>query len=127
FLTSLSFTNSLSAMLEQQRFGRQIDAIHVKPPLFIVGHYRSGTTHLHNLLSLDGQFAYPTLIQVLYPHTFLTTGAMLGRVMNLMMLHKRPQDNMTQGVDSPSEDEFALCSATSLSPYMGWVFPRSSV
>jgi hypothetical protein len=126
-LTSLSFSNSLTAMIEQQRYGRQIDATRVKPPLFILGHYRSGTTHLHNLLSLDAQFAYPTLLQVLYPQTFLTTGAVLRRVMNALMLDKRPQDNMTQGVESPSEDEFALCSATSLSPYMGWVFPRNSV
>jgi hypothetical protein len=127
FLTSLSFTNSLNAMIEQHSYGRQIDATRVKPPLFILGHYRSGTTHLHNLLSLDSHFAYPTLLQVLYPHTFLTTGAILARAMNALMLHQRPQDNMTQGVESPSEDEFALCSATSLSPYMGWVFPRNSV
>jgi hypothetical protein len=29
----------------------------VRPPVFIVGHMRSGTTHLHNLLAASGQFA----------------------------------------------------------------------
>src|SRR5262249_59301266 len=87
----------------------------------------SGTTHLHNLLALDRQFGYPTLLQAIYPHTFLTAGAMLSPLMALLMTRRRPQDNMTQGVGSPAEDEFALCAATSLSPYMGWVFPRSSV
>jgi hypothetical protein len=28
--------------------------------VFILGHYRSGTTHLHNLLALDPRFAAPT-------------------------------------------------------------------
>jgi hypothetical protein len=125
-LTGLSVTNSVNAMFEQHWFRRQIDATHVRPPLFILGHYRSGTTHLHNLLSVDAQFTYPTLLQSLYPHTFLTTGAMLRPIMNSLMLPTRALDNMFQGTDSPAEDEFALCSATSLSPYMAWVFPRSS-
>lgn len=52
---------------------------------------------------------------------------MLGPVMDALGVRKRPQDNMTQGSGSPAEDEFAHCVSTFLSPYMGWVFPRSSV
>jgi hypothetical protein len=39
--------------------------------LLILGHYRNrrGTTHLHNLLALDRQFAAPTFVQVLNPLT----------------------------------------------------------
>jgi hypothetical protein len=47
--------------------------------------------------------------------------------MALLMMRERPMDNMTQGAASPAEDEFALCVATGLSPYMSWVFPRSAV
>ena len=53
--------------------GGRIEAARVEAPLFILGHYRSGTTHLHNLLALDPQFAAPTVFQVLNPHTFLGT------------------------------------------------------
>ncbi len=126
-VTASTLANSMWARLEESKYGRQIDAVQVRPPVFVLGHYRSGTTHLHNLLSLDPQFAFPTLLQTLYPHTFLTSGAMIAPAMKSLMLPNRPQDNMTQGVDSPAEDEFALCVATSLSPYMRWAFPRSTV
>jgi hypothetical protein len=126
YLTAASLANSPPAWLEERTYGRRIEAVQLRPPLFILGHYRSGTTHLHNLLSLDPQFGYPTLLQAIYPHTFLSAGAMLAPLMTLLMTRRRPQDNMTQGVGSPAEDEFALCAATSLSPYMGWVFPRSA-
>ena len=71
--TAVSASNSVNARIERGRFGRRIDATQVQAPLFILGHYRSGTTHLHNLLALDPQFAAPTFFQVLNPHTFLTT------------------------------------------------------
>ena len=29
-----------------------------EPPIFLVGHWRSGTTHLHNLMSRDPQFGF---------------------------------------------------------------------
>jgi len=29
-----------------------------KPPVFVIGHWRSGTTHLHYLLTQDEQFSY---------------------------------------------------------------------
>lgn len=125
-LTAATLANSPSAWLEEQIYGRRIEAVHVRAPLFILGHFRSGTTHLHNLLSLDPEFGYPTLLQATYPHTFLSAGAMLAPQMALLMTRRRPQDNMEQSVGSPAEDEFALCAATSLSPYMGWVFPRSA-
>jgi hypothetical protein len=33
-------------------------------------------------------------------------------------------DNVKQAPDSPTEDEFAVCAMTFLSPYVGWIFPR---
>ena len=33
-------------------------------------------------------------------------------------------DNVRQAPDSPTEDEFAVCAMTFLSPYVGWIFPR---
>jgi len=121
-----SLENSAIARFEEWRYGRQIEAMEVGPPLFILGHFRSGTTHLHNLLALDPQFTYPTVLQVVYPRTFLTAGAMLAPFMSLLMARRRPQDEMTVGPQFPAEDEFALCVETTLSPYVAWVFPRYS-
>src|SRR5262249_32346186 len=36
---------------------------------------------------------------------------------------RRYQDQMVLGVGVPSEDEFATCTMTGFSPYMGWCFP----
>ena len=121
--TAISASNSVNARIERWRFGRQIEAARVEAPLFILGHYRSGTTHLHNLLALDPQFAAPNLFQVLNPHTFLTTERWAAPVANSLIVRRRYQDEMAQGVGMPSEDEFATCTMTGLSPYMGWCFP----
>jgi omega-hydroxy-beta-dihydromenaquinone-9 sulfotransferase len=121
--TGISTSNSVNARIERWRFGRQIEAAQVRAPLFILGHYRSGTTHLHNLLALDPQFAAPNLFQVLNPHTFLTTERWTAPVANSLIGRRRYQDEMAQGVGMPSEDEFATCTMTGLSPCMGWCFP----
>jgi hypothetical protein len=124
-LTLCSVENSAFACWEEWRYGRKIDGTQIQPPVFILGHYRSGTTHLHNLLSHDQQFSYPTLLQTVYPQTFLTTGAMISPFMAIFLPRQRPLDNVAVGPEEPSEDEFALCAATALSPYMAWVFPRT--
>ncbi len=95
--TAASTSNSVNARIERGRFGRQIEAVKVQAPLFILGHYRSGTTHLHNLLALDPQFAAPNLFQVLNPHTFLTTERWAAPVANRVIARRRYQDEMAQG------------------------------
>jgi hypothetical protein len=61
--TALSASNSVSARFERRTYGHGIDATALQAPLFILGHYRSGTTHLHNLMALDPQFAAPTFFE----------------------------------------------------------------
>ena len=121
--TALSAANSAGARLERLRFGRRIDATPVPAPLFILGHYRSGTTHLHNLLAQDPQFAAPTFFQALNPHTFLTNEGFAAPLADRLIVRRRYQDEMALGAGVPSEDEFALCVMTGLSPYMDWYFP----
>jgi hypothetical protein len=122
--TAVSLSNSGYSRIERMRFGRRAEAVRVQPPLFILGHYRSGTTHLHNLLALDPQFAAPTFFQVLNPHTFLSTERWAAPVADRMVVRRRFQDEVALGVGVPSEDEVALGTMTGLSPYMGWYFPR---
>ena len=122
--TAISASNSVNARIERRRFGRQIEAVQVHAPLFILGHYRSGTTHLHNLLALDPQFAAPSFYQVLNSHTFLTTERWAAPVADKLVVRRRYQDEVALGVGVPSEDEVALGTMTGLSPYMAWYFPR---
>jgi hypothetical protein len=121
--TALSLMTSLNARLEQGDYGARIDDTRVLPPLFILGHWRSGTTHLHNLLTLDPRFAFPNIYQALNPHTFLRTESKMAPIVDLFTMSRRPQDAMAIGSTAPAEDEFALCALTALSPYVEWAFP----
>jgi len=113
------------AGLEDQEYADQIAETKIKMPLvFILGHWRSGTTLLHNYLSLDPQFAYPSVNDVLYPNNFLR---MTRRGKNNLMTENkaRPMDNVQVKGDSPAEDEFALAVLTLKSQLFSWVFPRN--
>ena len=97
-----------------EKFGAQIEAISVDAPIFILGHYRSGTTFLHELMALDPRFASPTRFQAYQAPSFLVTEAWFAWFSDLFMLPRRVQ-----------EDEIALMNLTGLSPYMAWCFPES--
>lgn len=122
--TALSTSNSINARIERGIYGRRIESTQVQAPLFILGHYRSGTTHLHNLLALDPQFAAPTFFQVLNPHTFLTTERLAAPIADTLVVRRRFQDDVALGAGVASEDEVALGTMTGLSPYLAWYFPR---
>jgi hypothetical protein len=123
-ITLSSVLNSARARWEEWRYGRKVREATVPPPLFVLGIWRSGTTHLHNLLARDARFACPNTYQVFFPRTFLSTERTSARVMGFFMPCKRPQDNVAMRVDEPQEDEFALCSLTGHSVMLGWAFPR---
>jgi hypothetical protein len=123
-ITLGSVSNSVLRWWENLRFGRRIRAAKGEPPLFILGMWRSGTTHLHNLLAQDDRFAYPTFYQAVYPHTFLCTEAAGAGLLGVLLPKTRPLDNVRQGMGEPQEDEFALCCLTGRSFILSLAFPR---
>jgi hypothetical protein len=127
FLTLVSLINSRLRRRQEDLYGPAIEAARItESPLFILGHWRSGTTHLHNLLAQDTeQFAFPNSFQVCHPHTFLYTEEEVKRRFGGVLPRNRPQDNVEIRLDTPQEDEFALLLTTLRSPYLGmFVFPR---
>jgi hypothetical protein len=123
-ITLQSFKNSSVGLVERRRFGAAVEKVVIQPPLFVLGHWRSGTTLLHELLSQDDRFAYPTSYQTAFPHIFLTSEALDSHLLKPFMPSRRPMDNMGLSLASPQEDEFALCSSSQKSSCMQWVFPR---
>jgi hypothetical protein len=123
-ITLASIPNTLFSGWENLLHGRKVRDTRVHPPLFILGIWRSGTTHLHNLLAQDDRFGYADTYQVFYPHTFLTTEKRNAKLVGFFLPKQRPQDNMALGVQEPQEDEFALCSLTGRAWPLGWAFPR---
>lgn len=94
-----------------------------QPPLFVLGHWRSGTTLLHELLIRDPRNTYPTTYECFAPHHFLVTEPWLTPLIGWLLPKKRPMDNVATGWDRPQEDEFALCSLGLPTPYRAWAFP----
>lgn len=95
-----------------------------QPPLFILGHWRTGTTLLHELLIRDERHSYPTTYQCLAPHHFLLSERFFTRHFQWLLPSRRPMDNMPAGWDRPQEDEFALCMMGQPSPYLRIAFPN---
>jgi LPS sulfotransferase NodH len=121
--TLLSLGNSPLRWLESALYGRRVAAQKVLPPLFILGHWRSGTTHLHRLLAADSRFAYPTFSQVAHPHDFLLVDRLRVKVSQWFAPTTREVDNVAWHAQVPTEEELALCRLTFLSPLMGQAFP----
>ena len=123
-ITAQSIKNSWWQRREMKRFGRAIEGVALHPPIFILGHWRSGTTHLHNLMAQDRRFGFPTTFQTSFPHRFLLTEEREGKLLARFIPRQRPMDAMEMNLALPQEDEFALCPLTLMSPCLGWVFPR---
>jgi omega-hydroxy-beta-dihydromenaquinone-9 sulfotransferase len=123
YLIGIGVLNSILGACERFFDGQEINRIELKKtPLFILGHWRSGTTHLHNLLSLDSTFCSPNVYQCLFPHHFVYS--QVGSVaMNLLAPRKRPMDNVSLSWNAPHEDEFALAALSLVSPYLRVIFP----
>src|SRR5947207_1837540 len=97
-ITAASIPNTALAWLENTLYGRKVRDTTVHPPLFILGIWRSGTTHLHNLFARDHRFAYPINYQVCYPRTFLLTEQTSAGLVGAFLPKYRPQDNLPMGI-----------------------------
>lgn len=122
-VSGISLGHSALRLLQEALFGARLDRTPLRPPLFIVGHWRTGTTLLHELLILDPDHACTTYAQCQEPHHFLLTERLLKKLWFLIPSH-RPMDNMAIGWDQPQEDEFALALLGQPSPYTTIAFPN---
>lgn len=94
------------------------------PPIFIVGHWRSGTTHLYNMMSKAG-FGFVEPLAAGMPWDLLG----LVKLARPLLERKLPRDRFIDSIpvtpDSPQEDEVAIANMTRLSFYHALYFPRS--
>jgi omega-hydroxy-beta-dihydromenaquinone-9 sulfotransferase len=118
-ISALSRWNSIQETLETLLYGRAIDRVEIRhPPVFVLGHWRSGTTLLHNWMTLDPQFTFPNLYQTLFPGHFLLSEWLATRLTGWMVPSTRPMDNVSAGWSLPQEDEMAMLLRTLVSPYL---------
>ncbi|WP_102408653.1 sulfotransferase family protein [Parabacteroides bouchesdurhonensis] len=115
---------SLLEPLEDRRYRKYADNSIEMDPLFVLGHWRSGTTFVHNVLACDKHFGYTTTYQTVFPHLMLWGQPFFKKSMAYLMPDKRPTDNMELRVDFPQEEEFALSNMMPYSYYNFWFFPQ---
>ncbi len=124
WVTAMSLATSALGRIEEATYGKRIAQMTVDPtPLFVVGHWRSGTTHMHDLLGRDPNHTYTTVWQVVFPTTFLTTGRIGPAILKRALPSRRTYDNMSMGWDVPAEDEIALLKLHGMSFYGALMFP----
>ncbi|NGP86742.1 sulfotransferase family protein [Fodinibius halophilus] len=120
-------------LYERLRFSEAINTHSLtKDPIFIIGHWRSGTSFLQYLLSQDPQFGYMNKFQVVFPDTFLGSEHMLKSLVNkipqtLSLIRDAQNMSINLELDSPSEIEIAL--TTMISPtslHWGHIFPQEA-
>ncbi|MCA9691931.1 MAG: sulfotransferase [Myxococcales bacterium] len=100
-------------------------SIEPRPVVFIVGHWRSGTTFLHHLLAHDRRrFATLPQSRAMFPWLAGTPLARpVLRALGLDRPHKRLFDNVVLDPSAPMELEYALLNLTGDSEYLCWTFP----
>jgi hypothetical protein len=107
-------------------YTRRIKKTKIKQdPIFILGHWRSGTTYLHMLMAQDKKLGYPSNLQSFLPNVFIGSARFFRRILKRSMPEKRRQDNFPLHVDYPSEEEFAIGNMSNYSFYHGLAFPNN--
>lgn len=104
------------------------------PPIFILGHWRSGTSFLQSLLGQAHGFLFFNKYQTIFPRSFLMTRKILKPLMNFALQQSKFVKSWKKGVthnfddlDTASEIEVALMSQfhpTNL--HWGHIFPKNS-
>ena len=95
-------------------------------PLFLLGFWRSGTTLLHNLLSMDPRWGFVNTYQAAMPDVFLAGQNRVRRMIEKSLPPNRGVDNIPVDFAMPQEEEIAMMCASGLSPYTFLHFPRTA-
>ncbi len=89
--------------------------------IFVMGFWRSGTTLLHELLSLGPSTTAPLTYQCMNPSSFLLAPSLFIKSSKNII---RPMDAVVINPLSPQEDEFVLLAKGYPSVYRMWIDPR---
>lgn len=114
-------------LLESLIFDRRLAKHPIEEgPIFVIGHWRSGTTHLHNILSQDKRFSYLSFSNMVMPHDML-----LGRFLPVIPLIMKLALPKTRGIDKlplsphlPQEEELSLGMLSGDSYYNCYFYPQ---
>jgi hypothetical protein len=127
-VTLVTFLTSPLRLYESVRYGRIVRNTAVHPStIFIIGHWRSGTTHLHNLLCQDKNLGRVSMWQAFAPGLCLTGEKVIKEPLNKMAKKLHPTreiDNIPLSMDNPEEEDLAIANMSPYSYLHMYTFPR---
>ena len=109
---------------EAIKFNKKLEDVDIPKTLFIIGHFRSGTTFLHYLMGQDRNLAYVSTLETLAPEVFLGSERLFGEMVKKRLPNKRPMDDLEMHAGLPYEEEYAIANMGMQSFYHAWYFPK---
>jgi hypothetical protein len=133
FLVAIYFIKLIIVMpvgfIQSVFYNRRINkTIISKHPVFILGHYRSGTTYLHKLISADTQFGFVNMYDIVCPNSSLLFGKWLQKTLQSLINFFRVKsslfNNTILNLSEPAEEERLLMNkGSAFTDYWRFVFP----
>jgi len=112
------------SLLERWKTRNMLPDRELEPPVFIVGYWRSGTTHLHNLLGKSPEMGIITPLASGLPGELLTLATWLQPLLEKGLPEDRGVDHVAVTPNSPQEDEIPLANRQTLSVFHALYFGR---
>jgi hypothetical protein len=120
-----SFCTSACSVVEKALYSKTLKQTRCpENPIIIIGHWRSGTSFLHQLFNAMPGFKTPTMFEIGTPESFLVSKKILSPLLQKFLPDKRNVDNVKFGIGEPQEDEYAIFRATTHSPVEKLIFPE---
>ena len=94
-------------------------------PVFILGHWRSGTTHLYNTMCKSGEWGFVPPVATGLPWDLFGIARAFRPLLDKALPEHRYIDNIPVTPESPQEDEIAIANMSPLSFYHAIYFPRA--
>jgi len=123
YITMLTSITSIPKMIERRKYEKDIEKVEAEP-VFIVGHFRGGTTYLHYLMSRDANMSYVSTFQTLLPDNYIFMEKFFKKILSDSLPETRPMDDIEMAADNPYEEEYAVANLSPHSFYHGWYFPK---
>lgn len=118
------------SFLQYMIFDRKINRTVIsQAPVFILGHYRNGTTYLQKLLIKGNHYGYLTNYDALFANSNLLLGrrirGVFQNVINLFRI-KNPffNDSILLLSEPTEEDDYLMNRVSAYSAYWGLLFPK---
>ena len=124
FMTLIISLMSIPAFLEWLIFKGRIKKTKLKKdPIYIVGHWRTGTTYLQNLFTRDPQFAWFDPMRTITINNCVLLKPILKPFIKKYIKGTRAMDNLEYDLDLPMEEVFAQATISDQAVAHMLVFP----